>query len=78
MIANFSLSAKDLHTQIVAEFPNGKDLSDTEKSEVANLLVRLQKLSGSELKSVGWADAVMNTTGFKDITAYRYYARMTY
>lgn len=63
IVANAAASAKELHAKIRAEFGNGESLSNTEKTRVAELMVRLEKASGAKLEHVSWADAVTNSVG---------------
>ncbi len=73
-------SAAQEAAQVLAEMERdfvGKNLSESELAQLRTVSERLAKASGSKLKDVGWADAVLHTTGGKDIDVYRYAVRTT-
>lgn len=61
IVANAKEQAKELHSKILSDFPEGKELSENEKKRIAELLARLEKASGAKLEDVSWGKAVFNT-----------------
>lgn len=70
-MSNLAATVKELHAKIRAEFPDAANLSETEKTRIAEVLARLQKASVAKLEGVSWADAVTNSAGGNDSKAVR-------
>jgi hypothetical protein len=76
IVARSVAQARELHAKLLTELKSNPP--ESERAKIDELIARLEKASGAKLEGVGWADAVLNTSGGKDFAPVKYGVRATF